>query len=245
MAHGFGSDQTAWRHQVAALAPRHRIVRFDHLGCGGSDARHYSPLRYTTLAPYAEDVLRIYDALALTESVFVGHSAAAMIGILAASARPAAFAGLITVGASPRYLNDGDYVGGFSRADLDALYAAMAADYLAWANGFAPVVMSNRERPDLGREFARTLTALRPDVAQSVARTIFEADLRAQLPQLRAPVLAIQSRDDPFVPQPVAAYLAARIPRCRLQIVDAQGHLPHLSAPESVTEAICSFVAAQ
>ncbi|MEQ9367406.1 MAG: alpha/beta hydrolase [Coleofasciculus chthonoplastes F3-SA18-01] len=25
-AHGFGSDQTAWRHQVAAFAPNYRIV---------------------------------------------------------------------------------------------------------------------------------------------------------------------------------------------------------------------------
>ncbi|MEQ9547800.1 MAG: alpha/beta hydrolase, partial [Marinobacter sp.] len=42
-AHGFGSDQTAWRHQVAAFAPNYRIVLFDHVGAGKSDFSAYSP----------------------------------------------------------------------------------------------------------------------------------------------------------------------------------------------------------
>lgn len=243
LAHGFGSDQTAWRHQVAALAPRHRIVLFDHLGCGKADVGDYHPRRYNTFGRYAEDLLLIYEALGLTDTVYVGHSASAMIGMLASFARPSGFARMVFVAASPCYRNDGDYVGGFTRADLNALYAVMADDYLGWANGFAPLVMANSERPELGREFARTLGAMRPDVAQSSVRVVFEADLRDQLPRLRLPVLLLQSRDDLFVPMPVAEYLHARIAGSRLSILDAHGHLPHLSAPAQVTAAIREFVA--
>lgn len=34
LAIGFGSDQTTWRHQVAALGTDYRLVLFDYLGCG-------------------------------------------------------------------------------------------------------------------------------------------------------------------------------------------------------------------
>jgi sigma-B regulation protein RsbQ len=32
LGHGFGIDQTAWRHQLPALLPRFRVVLFDYLG---------------------------------------------------------------------------------------------------------------------------------------------------------------------------------------------------------------------
>lgn len=31
LAHGFGSDQTAWRHQITAFASNYRIVLFAHV----------------------------------------------------------------------------------------------------------------------------------------------------------------------------------------------------------------------
>ena len=43
-----------------------------------------------------------------------------MIGMLADIAAPEAFAAQIMVGPSPCYINDGDYVGGFEREDIDS-----------------------------------------------------------------------------------------------------------------------------
>jgi sigma-B regulation protein RsbQ len=242
LAHGFGSDQTAWRNQVAALAPRHRLVLFDYLGCGKSDVSDYNPLEYSSLDRYADDVIAMYEALALSNTVFVAHSASGLIAVLAARKRRGMFKKLAWIGASPRYLNDGDYTGGFERADLDALYSAMAADYLGWANGFAPVVMRNAGEPALGDEFARTLSEMRPDIAQSVARVIFETDIRALLPEIDIPVLLLQAKIDIAVPLSVGRYLAAQIPQCRLIELDAEGHLPHLSAPDQVTAALRGFI---
>lgn len=238
LGHGFGSDQTGWRHQVEALAPRARVVLFDHVGCGKSDVSAYSPLRYDRLERYADDVIALHDSLGLRDVTFVGHSMSGMIGVAASLARPDLFRQLVLVGASPRYLNEPGYVGGFERADLDALYAAMASDYLGWANGFGPVAMANRDRPGLGEEFARTLAAMQPDIAQSVARVIFESDLRALLPSVSVPVLVLQSRNDIAVPVQVGEYLARHIPRARMLLLNAEGHFPHLSAPSEVSAAI-------
>lgn len=239
-AHGFGTDQNAWRYQVAAFAPFYRIVLFDHIGAGQSDLSVYSPRRYRSLYSYAEDLLELSAQLRLEDVILIGHSVSGMVGVLAALLDPNRFRQLVLVTASPRYLNDPEtgYVGGFEQSDLDALYASMSVNYHAWAGGFAPLVMANPERPELAIEFAKTLSAMRPDIAQAVARTIFQSDHRAELPKLKVPATILQSNNDIAVPVQVGRYLAAKIPQAELINIDAEGHLPHLSAPGVVTRTL-------
>src|SRR6218665_11532 len=45
-AHGFGSEQRVWRHQVAAFKERYQVILFDHVGCGRSDFNAYNAERY-------------------------------------------------------------------------------------------------------------------------------------------------------------------------------------------------------
>jgi sigma-B regulation protein RsbQ len=242
-AHGFGSDQTFWRHQVASFEANYRIVLFDHVGAGKSDFNAYSPHRYSSLHGYAKDLLEICAELKLTNCILIGHSVSCMIGLLAALIDPQRFSRLIFIGASPRYLNDGDYIGGFEQSDLDALYAAMSANYYAWASGFfAPMLMGNPDRPELASEYARTLTAVRPDIAQALAQMIFQSDYRTELLRLTVPTLIIQASEDKAVPAEVGRYLAAKIPRSQLCNITARGHLPHLSAPDEVTKTIAAYL---
>ncbi|MBD2089841.1 alpha/beta hydrolase [Microcoleus sp. FACHB-1515] len=245
-AHGFGSDQTAWRHQVPAFESSYQIVLFDHVGAGQSDMAAYSPLRYRSLYSYAEDLLELCAALKLSDVILVGHSVSGMVSLLAALIDPSRFRQLVFVGASPRYLNEPEtgYIGGFEQADLDGLYAAMSANYYAWASGFAPIAMGNPERPELAIEFAKTLSAIRPDIAQAVARVIFQSDHRAELPKLTVPVVILQSNNDVAVPPQVGQYMAAHIPQSKLIQINAQGHLPHLSAPDVVTQTLKECLAA-
>lgn len=239
-AHGFGSDQSAWRHQVAAFAEQFRIVLFDHVGAGKSDFNAYSPRRYSSLYSYAEDLLDLCAQLKLSRCTLVGHSVSGMIGLLAALVEPQLFSQLIFVGASPRYLNDDGYVGGFEQSDLDALYAAMSSNYYAWASGFAPLLAGNPDKPEVASEFASTLAAIRPDIAQAVARVIFASDYRQQLPRLQVPTLILQPSNDIAVPPEVGRYMADKISNSQLINIAAQGHIPHLSAPDVITKAIAS-----
>lgn len=242
-AHGFGSDQMVWRHQMAAFQAQYCVVAFDYLGCDKADIRDYNPLQYNSLYRYIADLLAIYGAL--TDTIFVGHSVSAMLRVLASHAKPQWFRQLIFIGVSPRYLNDGAYIGGFEQRELDILYDTMAANYLRWATGFGSMVMANVDRPELGQEFARSRSAMRPDLAQSTARLIFESDLRAELPHIQHPVLLLQSNNDIAGPIAAGVYLAAHIPQSQLVLLNVEGHLPHLSAPNEVTHALNAFITAE
>lgn len=241
-AQGFGTDQTVWRHQVAAFAPNYRIILFDHVGAGDSDFAAYSPHRYSSLHSYAEDLLELCCELKLTQCTLIGHSVSGMIGLLAALAEPKLFNKLVLIGASPRYLNDTGYVGGFEPSDLNSLYAAMSSNFYAWASGFAPLMMSHPEQPELATQFAKTLTAIRPDIAQGVIKVIFESDYRSQLSQLKVPTLILQAQYDPAVPVDVGRYMAQKIPKSQLIEIDVRGHFPHISAPGKITRAIASYL---
>ena len=138
LAHGFGCDQNLWRLVTERLAPDFRIVLFDHVGAGASDPSAWDAERYGSLAGYASDVLDIVRELDLHDVVFVGHSVAAMIGVLAVAADPGRFAKLILLTPSPRYLDDDGYRGGFSRADVDELLESLEANYLGWSQAMAP-----------------------------------------------------------------------------------------------------------
>ncbi len=242
LAHGFGTDQTAWRHQQAVLAHHYRLVLFDHVGAGSADPAAYSPHRYRSLHSYAADLLEVLETLDVKQCVYVGHSMSGMIGLLAALQAPELFERMVFIGASPHYLNEPDYHGGFSQSDLDALYAAMSANYQSWVSGFAGLAMDNPERQELSAEFARSLAAIRPDIAQTVARVLFQSDHRADLAQLTTPTLVVATQYDMAVPISVSEYLAAQLPKAKLAIVNGRGHFPHMSAPDAVNAAICSFL---
>ena len=114
-AHGFGCDQNMWRFVAPAFEDNYRIILFDHVGAGGSDLSAYSREKYDTLEGYAEDIIGIAANSGLKDTVFVGHSVCAMMGIMAAVKAPVYSTALVLVGPSPSYINEGDYIGGLPR----------------------------------------------------------------------------------------------------------------------------------
>jgi len=244
LAHGYGCDQNMWRHIVPAFENDFRIVLFDHVGHGKSDASAFDRTRYGTLDGYADDVLAICEALAIREAVFIGHSVSSMIGILAAHKEPSRFASLVLIGPSPRYVNDGDYVGGFTREDIDGLLDFLDSNHLGWASTMAPVIMGNPDRPELSEELENSFCRTHPEIAKHFARVTFLADNRADLSEVRTACLIIQCASDTIAPPAVGEFVHARIPGSVLAVLPAAGHCPHLSAPQSTITAIRSFLEA-
>lgn len=241
-AHGFGCDQHMWRHVAPLFEDQFRVVLFDHVGAGGSDLSSYDSERYSSLQAYAEDVLAICRGLALDDVVFVGHSVSAMIGVLAAVTEPTRFAKLVLVGPSPRYVDDGDYVGGFSDADIAELLDSLESNYLGWSTAMAPLIMGNAERPELGAELTESFCRTDPRIARQFARVTFLSDNREDLAKVATPTLVLQCSEDAIAPVAVGEYVAARLSNGKLVMLDATGHCPNLSAPGPTAAAIAEFV---
>ncbi|WP_188241631.1 MULTISPECIES: alpha/beta hydrolase [Microbacterium] len=243
LAHGFGCSQETWGLVAPQFARDHRVILFDHVGAGRSDASFYDRGKYDSLDGYATDVIEILEALDASDVVFVGHSVSSMIGVLAANRAPERFRALVLVGPSPRYTNAAGYHGGFEQRDIDALLDSLDANYLGWARELAPVIMGRPDLPELGQRLTDSFCSVDPDIARHFARVTFLSDNRADLPLVRVPTLVLQCQADAIAPDEVGAFVHAAIPGSSFRMLEATGHVPILSAADEVVREIRGFLA--
>jgi sigma-B regulation protein RsbQ len=242
-AHGFGCDQSMWRFLAPHFLDRFRVVTLDLVGSGRSDLAAYDRNKYASLHGHADDMLEIIAQFAQGPVVFVGHSVSAMIGMLAAIKRPELFAAQVMIGPSPGYINEGDYHGGFSRADIDELLDTMDSNYLGWSSNLAPAIMGAPEQPDLGAELTNSFCRTDPDIARHFARVTFMSDHRADVARCATATLVLQCSDDMVAPLSVGDYMVRTLPHGTLHVIDNVGHCPHMSAPTASSLAIDAFLA--
>lgn len=241
-AHGFGCDQNMWRFVAPAFENDFKVVLFDHVGAGGSDLSAYDYKKYSSLCGYAKDIVEIGNELGLKDAVFVGHSVSAMIGVLASIETPDMFGQLVLVGPSARYIDDGDYVGGFSAKQIEELLDFLDENHMGWSAAMAPTIMGNPDRPELGQELANSFCRTDPEIAKAFARVTFTSDNRTDLPKIRVPTLVLQCKEDIIASTEVGAYVHRQISGSTIVVLDATGHCPNLSAPQEVVSAIQAFV---
>jgi sigma-B regulation protein RsbQ len=240
--HGFGCDQAMWRFVAPDFEVDHRVVVLDQVGAGNSDLSAYDPEKYGSLRGYAGDIVEVCRALGLTDVVLVGHSVSAMIGVLALQQAPELFGALVMIGPNPRYIDDGDYVGGFSRAGILGLLDALDSNHLGWSAQMAPVIMGNPQHPELAEELTNSFCRTDPDIARQFARVTFLSDNRSDLASVAVPTLVLQCSEDVIAPDVVGRYVHEHVPGSTLTHLAATGHVPHLSAPEATTAAIRAFL---
>lgn len=241
-SHGFGCSQEMWRAVATDFENDHEVVLFDLVGAGGSDLGAYQRAKYDSLNGYADDLVELVEALDLRDVVFVGHSVSAMIGVLAAVRAPDRFGALVLVGPSPRYLDDGGYVGGFSTTDIDTMLDTLDLNYLGWSEAMAPVIAGNADRPEVGQELTESFCRVDPAIARHFARVTFLSDNRSDLPLVTTPTLVLQCTDDPIAPLPVGSYVHEQIAGSEFVVLTATGHCPNLSDPGQVSEAIRAYL---
>lgn len=141
-----------------------------------------------------------------------------------------------------RYLNEEDYEGGFERKDVDDMLSHLETNFQAWAVNFATMVM-NSKHPPLVDKFEKSLMKMRPDVALSLAKTIFYSDLRDMLGEVEVPCTIVQTTNDAAVPMFVANYMHKKIKgdTC-LEMIEADTHCPQLAAHESFISVLDKFL---
>jgi sigma-B regulation protein RsbQ len=241
-AHGFGCDQNMWRFVEPAFEGEFQTVLFDHVGAGRSDLRAYDRAKYSTLGGYADDVVEIGNAIGLRDAVFVGHSVSAMIGALAVQKAPGMFDKLVMIGPSARYIDDGDYIGGFGESQIEELLQFLEANHMGWSRQMAPAIMGNADRPELGEELTNSFCRTDPEIAKAFARVTFKSDNRADLPKVDVPTLILQCSEDIIAPLEAGEFVNRAVQDSKFVVLEATGHCPNLSAPDEVIAAMRTFV---
>jgi sigma-B regulation protein RsbQ len=240
---GLGCSQDAWHYLVPALAPRYQLVFFDQIGISGTDLASYDPLKYSTLAGYAQDVVDICQALCLHEVTLVGHSVGGMIALLAVQQAPGYFTKTVMLEACPCHFNEPGYYGGIDHQDLAALLTLMDANYHGWAHVFAEFLAGPISSATLGEKLVNNFCAMDSKIAKQYIRVALLTDMRPLVSQLKLPTLLLQSSFDAVTPAEVGDYLLTHLPAATLIPLPSTGHFPHLNAPLQTLAAMQPFLA--
>jgi sigma-B regulation protein RsbQ len=243
LAHGFGCDQNMWRFMLADLKVNYQIVLFDYVGSGKSLLNEYSENKYSSLEGYAQDIKDIIDELQLKNVTIIGHSVSSIIASITSIDMPKIIDKIIMVCPSPCFLNiPPDYDGGFQRSDLEELIELMDKNYIGWANYLAPLVMGDSQSEELIGELSGSFCSTDPLIAKNFANATFFSDYRHILKSITCPVLILQSSSDALASVSVGNYMADRIAKSEIAVVEAKGHCLHMTNYEEIMPIMLNFI---
>ncbi|CAK9152739.1 unnamed protein product [Ilex paraguariensis] len=239
LAHGYGGNQSVWDKVLPYLAQHCRVLVFDWAFSGAvKDTNLYDAEKYSKYEAFADDLTALVDGMNFGPSVFVGHSMSGLIGCLASIKRPELFKKLILIGASPRYINSEDYEGGFNTSDVEQIFSSIESNYYQWASNFVSIAVDAKD-PESVEKFKKCFKSMRPEVALSLAKTIFLSDYRDTLEEVVTPCTIIQTTNDIVAPKSVVEYMQKRIKgESMVECIDAVGHFPQLTAHIQLLEVL-------
>ncbi len=220
-----GTTGAMWQPQVAALATRFRLIRYDHLGHGGSAV----PTGPYTIDLLGRKVLHLLDELGVERAHYAGLSLGGMVGMWLAAHAPERVDRLALLCTSAAL---GPAEGWRSRA---AAVRAGRLDTIAdtvverW---FTPAFAA--AHPFTVATYRDMLTHTPPTGYAACCEAIAGMDLRADLAAVRAPTLVIGAADDQATPPQHLEGIARRIPSARLVMLAHAAHLASVEQPEAV-----------
>jgi sigma-B regulation protein RsbQ len=236
--HGFASNQHVWQWLIPYLEKQYQLILFDLMGSGQSAIQCYSTSKYSTLDGYSDNLIELIEKNNWEPIYCVGHSVGGMIALLASIKRPDLFKKIVTIGASPRYMNDTGYNGGFTEEEGNEILDMLERNYPGWASLLAPIALPRVENSTLTDYIERNFISNNAERMYTFFKATFFSDYRSQLEEIVVPVTLIQSSEDSFVPIEVSNFLNSKIKQSTLYMIQAKGHYPHLSRPKETAEII-------
>jgi|KBSSwiStaDraftv2_1062776.scaffolds.fasta_scaffold309426_2 pimeloyl-ACP methyl ester carboxylesterase len=226
VAHGgWVGSWELWQQPFELLSDGWRCISYDHRGTGESPV---SPEQITPEA-LVDDLFAVLDAYGVRRCVLAGESLGTLVVLGAAARRPERFEGLVLVD------------GGFAVSEqlVRPLIDGARRDWPATAAWFAGACVPEPDCEHI-RRWGRHI--LGRATAEAAAR-MFESyldDARppVSLSAIHVPALVIHGTADAIVPPEVGKMMAAQLPDAQLVLLEGAGHVPTMTRPHQVAQAI-------
>lgn len=231
LAHGgWVGDSELWLQPFEILSRSWRAVTYDHRGTGLST----SVPDDITWQGLVDDLFAVMDALDIEKCVLAGESSGVLVALGAYFAHPERFDGLVLV--------DG-YPGTTASRSDDARLTAMRLDWPRYWSDFVDNCLVEQDVDHI-RRWGRRIGA-RSDSEHAARLSMLTGGISFQerLADVAVPTLVIHGSDDNIIPLAGGQALADGIPGSELVVIEGSGHVPTLTFPAQVADAINAFFA--
>ena len=214
LLHGGLANANYWGKQVAALAPRYRVIVMDSRGHGRS-ARDTRPFGYDLMA---SDVTGLMDRLKIDRAAIVGWSDGAIIGLDIAIHHPARVAGVFAFAANsnPSGVKD------VNKSPIFTAFIQRAA------KEYAALSPTPTEYPSF--------------LAQITKMWNTQPFFDAQLGSIHVPIVIADADHDEAIKRENTLFMADHIPNAELLLLPGVSHFGFIQDPDEFTFAIAHFL---
>jgi pimeloyl-ACP methyl ester carboxylesterase len=236
--HGFGGDKETWLLWAPFVARRRPLLLLDLPGHGGSrDAREDD----FGARAQAQVVLAAMDACGIERAVLCGNSMGGGIAQRIARTWPARAAGLVLVASVAHEMAESE----MSR-ELARGRNLLIPDGSVGHDEFLRRVVE--KPPRVPRAVQRYVAAERARAQPRLERVwrgwmgaTGDAGVPADPQAIAQPALIVHGDRDRVIDIATARGLAAKLPRCRLEVLTGVGHVPQLEEPRRVARMTEAF----
>lgn len=243
---GPGFDHASFKPLFSRLADLAQIVYVDHRGHGRSDPR---PAEEWTLDTFADDVVRLCDALGVERPIVLGQSFGGFVAQRYIARHPGHAAKVILSSTAPRFelarkLAMFERLGGAAARDAAEAFWTRpdAATWAAYEQHCRHLYNTTQPAdPDAGKR-----GLFRPEILFGWNEAEHAAmDLRAGLAAARCPVLVLAGSHDPVCPVADAEDIAAALPPALVEytVIEGAGHGTWRDRPDEALARLRAFIA--
>lgn len=233
LSNSLGTTMAMWDAQVAALADRFHILRYDSRGHGMSDA----PSGSYSLDRLGRDVIELLDALQLPRVRFCGLSKGGMVGQWLGVRAPERIEKLVLCNTSSFMGPPSSWDARINTVKAEGMTAIAQAVVTRWFTSDFQTLQPQ----EVGRVEAMLL-ATHPQGYAGCCAAIRDMDMRRFAPLISLPVLVIAGDDDPATPLEHSEQLVSAISGAQLKTLRA-AHLSNVEQPEAFAQALLTFAA--
>jgi pimeloyl-ACP methyl ester carboxylesterase/DNA-binding CsgD family transcriptional regulator len=223
-----------FRRFVEGLARGCTVVRYDRVGVGMSD-RARPPQTYSH--DFEVETLRVVlDELGLGRVTLLGISCGGCIAVTFAARWPECVKRMVLYGSYPNGARLGPAEVRTGMIDLVRTHWGLGSRLLADVFG-----------PSWSAETRAAFTASQrasadAEVAAGLLQLVYDADVRDDLPQVRAPSLVVHREGDRAMRVRGARELAALLPNARLVTLPGDSHMPWHGDGDAVVREVATFL---
>lgn len=225
---GWAGSWELWTEPFTYLSKTWRTVAYDHRGTGATLA----PTESITIETMVDDVFAILNALNIQQCVLAAESAGVIVALLAALKQPHRFSGLVLV--------DGIYYQPVPTSP-DPFLLGLKNNFVATLHQFVDSCVTQTDTEAVRRWGRQILARSSQDAAIQLYECVLGVDLRSQVSQIVQPTLILHGEADQLVPVDASEWLASQIANSQLRILKGAGHVPTVTRPQEVAEAINQY----
>ncbi|NDJ57409.1 3-oxoadipate enol-lactonase [Enterobacteriaceae bacterium 4M9] len=231
LSNSLGTTLSMWDGQMEALLAHFRVLRYDTHGHGCTTKQGK-----VTLAQLGEDVLSVMTQAGVEKAHFCGISMGGITGLWLARFAPERFYSVTVANSAAKIGEQANWLSRARTVRQEGMGVVAAGSADRW---FTPSF--RQHHPAEVESLVHQLATSKAEGYAECCEALAAADLRAEVADIRLPLLLIAGEADPVTTVPDSEFLRNQVPEANLVRLPAS-HLSNIEQPALFNAALLGFL---